>query len=491
LFILKLFKVPLTLVTLMLTAKLFGATISRDIWLLGYSVLQSIDLAIWGPINETFRAKYVTIVENLGQNTALSYTRSLLFFILVISIVISVIVFAGSSEIAKLIAPQFSSKSHNELVIMLRLLTPWLLVNQIVLIKISILNANNVFYVPEIASFISQILNILFLIFFAERLGIYSLVIGLYISTIILLVLVAFNVKKLNLGLYSKINVSALGFKVFFLFSLPFFIPYFVGQLNGMIEKSLAVSLGKGILSVLDFSRRIPDIISGVLSSVILSILVPNLTRHHIKGNQKEFQAEFLATFRLGLFLLAAIVIFFFCNSQTVVNLLYSSKNIAGEEMLLISELTTLYSVSSLGIFAYVIFGMAMMAMQKSRLYVIIGILAQVLVILMNIFLVKFSTYYIFPISIAVSHFCCGIIMLSYFQGNKLLLVKEFLKYIGLIAICCVVIMPLISFIQIRSEILKMTMLTFIQGVVILLVGSVIKIEEVKDIKKMLKTKLL
>ena len=68
LFTLRVLRTFLSVVTLIFSAKYFGVSIERDIWILASTLLVTVNAAIWGPINETFRTKFIFIQEKEGQN---------------------------------------------------------------------------------------------------------------------------------------------------------------------------------------------------------------------------------------------------------------------------------------------------------------------------------------------------------------------------------------------------------------------------------------
>ena len=79
-------KIALSIFILTLSAKYFGVSVNMDIWIIVTAVISTINLSLWGPINETFRAKFVFMKEQEGEKSALLKTGSLLVFILVVTL---------------------------------------------------------------------------------------------------------------------------------------------------------------------------------------------------------------------------------------------------------------------------------------------------------------------------------------------------------------------------------------------------------------------
>src|SRR5690606_4200040 len=130
----------------------------------------------------------------------------------------------------------------------------------------SILNAYQSFFIPEIAGMVAVVLNALFMILFAPVIGIYSLAIGYYAGLLLLLLLLIVQVRKKGIRLFAKGHRPRFGdFMLFFYFALPFFFPYFFGQVNLLVEKALSGSLGSGVVSVVDYGRKFSEVLFAIL----------------------------------------------------------------------------------------------------------------------------------------------------------------------------------------------------------------------------------
>ena len=66
LFILRLVRMVITVVTVTFSAKYFGVSMEKDMWVLTLTLITTITSAVWGPLNEVFRTKFVFIREQEG-----------------------------------------------------------------------------------------------------------------------------------------------------------------------------------------------------------------------------------------------------------------------------------------------------------------------------------------------------------------------------------------------------------------------------------------
>lgn len=419
LFLLRIVKIFLGILNLSIVAKYFGVSSDRDIWLLALSTILVIDLAIWGPINETFRTKFISIKEIDGENVALYKMNSLLLFSFIASLILTGLTIYYSKFISNIIAPGYSSSDLNGLSKMIIYVSPILLFNQLTQIGTSVLNAYDVFFIPEIASFGSIIFNILFTIFFAPTCGIYSLLIAHYLGAFLLLALILYFIAKLNKDILKKLFSSKPNFSFlpFLIFALPFFFPFFFSQANSIIEKSLATNNFIGAVSILDYSRKFAEMFNVVLSSVLSTMLIPVLAKNYYKNDSENFVIEFEKIFKFGFLLIIIMVTMFTIVPNAFVKIIYPT--LSNQSLTKIIELVRYFSWGSIGVFLYVISGIALMTHGKSKTYAIFGMIAQISNILINVFGYKYYGLTIFPISFFCSHFIFGAIMLFFFPIKK------------------------------------------------------------------------
>ena len=489
LFLSRIIKLLVGIVSLSFSAKYYGVSLEKDTWLLAISIVIFLDLAIWGAINETFRSKFIFMREELGEVEALNKTKSLIFFIFLFSILISIAVFVFPGFLGKIIAPKYDDNQLNGLIQMILIATPILLINQITAIGTSILNANESFFVPEIAGFGSAIINLLLLILLAPVIGIYALILSYYIGSLLLFALIYRQIYKIKINIFTGYkNVKFSDFKIFFIFALPFFFPYFLGQITGVIEKTLVNSIGVGYVSILDYSRKFSDIIQGVLTSVIVTILVPILSTNYIKKKQDDFLFDFLQIYQLGLLFLTFIIALFTSSSASVVDIFLDRGTIPQAALLEISDLMILYIWSTLAVFNYIIFGLVLMSIGSVKKYAFWGIVAQLMSILIIFVFIKKIGVYIFPISLFVSHLFSGAVMFTEFPYKSKLFYKIVFKYLGVVFFTSIILFSLNKiFFNFSNPFLTIIINSFVILFVLLSLIVLFKLEEIKHIKGFLK----
>lgn len=418
----------ISILNLSLSAKFFGVSLERDAWILSLGFIIVIDQALWGGINETFRTKFIFVREKEGESKALKQTFSLLFYTSLATIVLSIIVTAFPDLFTKMLAPTYKKEQLQVLTNMLHVLAPSLMFTQITLLGTSILNAYNSFYIPEIMGFFSTFLNLALIYFLAPKIGIYSLAYSYYIGIFVLLILLVFEFRKRKILLFKYRSFNIRHVYVFLIFALPYYAPYFFGQINSLIEKTIASSIGQGTVSMVDYSRKFIDIPLSVLGSVLMTILLPVLSLSYAKGKAKDYIREFNEMLQLGLLIMFSFMAFMLVGAKDVVSILYS-KGISADKLSEIIRLTMFYSVTSIGLFFYYMMNLSLLSMNKGRVGASLGIAIQLTMILINVFLFKKVGVFIYPISLFISHFGGSLVMYRYTRFKSVETLKVGLTY--------------------------------------------------------------
>lgn len=461
--ILRLFKIAFSILTLTISAKYFGVSIDMDVWIIVSTVIATLTLSLWGPLNETFRAKFVFIREYEGEASALFKVRSLLLFVIIITIFVSLIVPLFSESIAIYLAPSLENSQRKLFISILIMMTPSFLLNELINLGTSILNSYNIFYIPEIMAIISGIINLLCIVFFSQRIGIKSLIIAHYISCILLIFLIIIYIKKTGIQVFSGgMSLKWEFVKPFIYFSIPFFIPYFFAQFNNVLEKNLANSLGVGTVSIINYASQFKGIIQSVFTSVLASIMVPNLSKQFANLNNKKFEEIFNENLKFVLIVLTFLIPTIFAGASQLSNIFYNHGSINSDSINTIIYLVRFYSISILSVMLYLFFGFTLLSQQLGKKYAFYGSLAQIISIIINIFFYKITGPSIFPISLLLSHFVVSFFMFLHIISSKK---SEILKYITKIIMFILIFSTLGYYVSIITE--RLTTNSYIQLMII------------------------
>ena len=445
LFILRIIRMLFSVITVTFTAKYFGVSIEKDYWVLVLTFTTTIVSALWGPINEIFRTKFIYIKETEGEEIALNKSASLVGFIFCMTTILAILLFIFSENIAFLLTNNNSTEAISLFTVLLISMLPSLLINEITSICISVLNAYEVYYLPEIVGVFSGMIHLFIIIILAPIIGIYSLLVSNYLAIISLLIVVLIFLHKKGLSIIWQrlFNFRFSEVKIFLLFAIPFFFPYFVGQLNALSEKYLAGMLGSGSISSLDYARQFINILQSVLSSTLTTIMVPMLAKAFIKNEKKEFAKILKENFSICFCISCLAICMLSGASDSLCRFFFLRGNVTEDNIQIIINLTTTFGFSFIGVLIYIILGMALLASNKSKQYATIGVATQILVLSMNMLFYRNINIYIFPISYGISHLLAGILMFIILKIET----KQHIAFYLLKSICYIICFTAILYI--------------------------------------------
>lgn len=412
LFALRMLRIFLSIIILAFSANFFGVSIERDIWILVSTFLVSLCAAVWGPINEIFRAKFIFISEEEGKDLALEKTQSLLSFVILVTFLISLLLLFFSSEIVAFIGKNMASNSFGIFAHILLILIPTFLLNELTYLGISILNAYDVYYVPEVVGVLTGILNLLIIVWLAPFMGIYSLAVSQYVSLFILLLAIVYFFKIKGINVWCKCYLIRWRYvKCFLVFALPFFFPYFVGQCNTFIEKWIAGWLGEGNVSIVDYARQFTVVLQNVMSSVLATIMIPMLAKAYSQQRMDDFLSILKEYITISFGIVITILSFLFGAAKPFCEIFFLRGAMTVEAIDKIVILVQMYSVAFIGVLLYLILGMSLLASNKGKQYAFWGIITQLVVLAFNLVLYKKLSINIFPISLGIGHLLSAMIM--------------------------------------------------------------------------------
>jgi putative peptidoglycan lipid II flippase len=440
-FFLRFVRLAFAVFNLSLSAKYFGISFQRDVWLLSLNSMIIFDMAIWGPLNETFRAKFLFIKEEEGEEQALKKARAVLLFTNVITLLLVALLVIFTSPLSSVIAPGYQQDQLNGLIFMIRILAPSLLISQITRLMISLLNSYNSFIIPEVSAVFAQVITLVLIVSLTPSIGILSLAISYYAGLFLLLILLAIQISKKKIDLLKNLfQIKLTAVKPFIFFALPFFFPYFAGQLSLIVEKALASSLSVGTLSILDYARKFSDIPLEVLLGVFITMLVPVLSLQFAQNKMQVFLLEFKKMYQFGFLIIIVIVGMLSACPHAFVNILYKKGSISEASLSQISDMTMFYSWAAVSTFLYQIFGAALLSSKNGKTYAFYGVIAQLLTISINLLFYKILSIYVFPFSFLFAHLVSAGLMAYKFPVPYKQLRIITLKYAGLM-ICIAAVM--------------------------------------------------
>src|SRR5690606_19580153 len=154
------------------------------------------------------------------------------------------------------------------------------------------------------------------------------------------------------------------------------------------------------------------------------------------KRNTTGFMKDFKQLYQFGLLVVTALIGFFCSSSTELIKLiLYHKGQITQTAIAEMGRLSVYYAWSALVSFLYIIFGLALLATNKGKIYAFFGVLAQLIMIGLNFLYYRTFGAFTFPLTFIVAHSFSAIALFIYFPYNRRMLIAITLKYILYLAL--------------------------------------------------------
>ncbi|MGH7462799.1 MAG: lipid II flippase MurJ, partial [Longimicrobiales bacterium] len=388
-------------VVLLLYARAFGIGIQMDSWVFASGVAASVGLALWGPVNEMVRSRFVRQVAETGEDSARTSATSLLVFTSSASVLVCVALFMGAPQIVSTLYAASEPSASTLVLKLFVLMLPSIVIGQVLNLGTAYMNCYDVIYAPEFMGVATAFLNLACVLGLTQLLGIYSLVFGYYLgATLSLVVVLRFLRSRGFLRGTGGAGAILRDARAAILFAAPLFFSYGAGQLNGLLEKYLASLMGVGVMSSVNYASQIKSALQAVLTSVMFSLIVPRLTHAASQWGGGEFKRMFAESQRVAMIFVLIVLPFVFGAADAIATILFGNRMTAPSALREIALLIRLYVAALVPGVLYIVYGVALLAQQKGRAYAALGMAAQLLSALICVALFQTFGPSVFPIAL-------------------------------------------------------------------------------------------
>lgn len=264
----------LSIVSQVLTASAFGAGPIMDAYTVALIVPTTISGILTAAVGAALIPVFVDYRENKGEAESMRLLWAAMTLGTLIALAVTVALVAGAPMVVTVFARQMDAPTQTLAVILLRFLMPVLLLQVLVTLVGSVLNAYGRFALPSLASATITLSTIAFLLF-ARSWGIYALgwatIVGYSLNFLLLVV------AYLRMGLRFHFDFSWRhpGIQRIAALSTPMLIGALLVNGNNLIDQFMASLLPPGSIASLSYAIKLVDTPSGIFYTALSTALLP------------------------------------------------------------------------------------------------------------------------------------------------------------------------------------------------------------------------
>ena len=400
----------LGVVTLVISASYYSVSLERDVYVIAMAAITAISMILFGPIGDAYRVNYVRQAAKYGSSSAQHSSAMLVFLIGCVSLGVVLLGEIMPHAIASAFVPSDRPEVVEALLPMLRIVLPLLILNQMSLNLTYMMNANGIYYLPEIWGVCAGALGIASVVVFSQHFGIYALVISGYVSSGGLFVIMAIRLKGIVSVAQTFRREHLVNALQYIGIALPFYFSYAVGQLLVIVEKRVCGGFGVGNIAIYDYAQKILSIPQSVLSSAIVTIFAPALASLYAAKDSEKYCKELSGYLRLMLLAVTPLAVFVVVIFPRLIPLVFSHK-ISNEGAGQLSLTLNIFMIGLCGVTLYVMFSQALLIQGRRVSYMIVSALVQCSIIAANIALADNGQVWMLATTWSIAHVVAGIVM--------------------------------------------------------------------------------
>lgn len=309
-----------------------GASDETDAFFVATGILVQLCLVVFSAISISLLSIHTDILVNNGRDESNKLINGVLRVFIPISIIISIIFYLFSRNIAELFAPSYNDKQivilANYIQIMSWSFTIWCYY----LILNVVLETDKRFLPSKGQAFFQNVFLICGAVFLYDRFGMQALVYSFLMSGIAQCALVSWCARKEFWILFARVNVRD-HVKRLLALSFPLIVGNAIYEINDIVDKQLSIGLGSGSVSYLTYGGTINEIVTGVIVSSVTVILYSHFATWVAMGDIKSVERNLKRVLEYLSIIVLPIMVMCIGAGDQIVDILYGRGSFTGDDV--------------------------------------------------------------------------------------------------------------------------------------------------------------
>ncbi|WP_300282580.1 murein biosynthesis integral membrane protein MurJ [Peptacetobacter sp.] len=476
-----------------------GAGMVTDAFITSMNIPTVIFSTIGSALATTFIPMYYTVEKDLGKEGTDKFVNNIFNIIVIISLLLSIIGYIFSDELVKIFAMSYTGEKLKLASEFTRIMIWGMVFIGLSNIMTCLMNINSKFIVPSLTGIPFNIIIILGIYLSAKYdvrlMPIFTLV-GMA-SQFLFQVPVSY---KDGYRYKFYINIKDKYIKKMLILVIPVFIGVGVNQLNTVVDKTLASTLGNGIITILNSASILNTFVIGVFISSIQSVVYPLLSKLSSEGNGKAATSIIRKSVNVVIILMVPITVGIIVLSVPIVQLAFERGKFDHNATLLTASALSYYAIGLTASGLRNILGNVFYSFGDTKTPMRNGMIAMFMNICMNLIFIKFMGHCGLAFATSISATICILLLfislkkkIKYFGQDKILITT--IKSIIASLIMGIVVYMVYKILSIggiygTKKLMKVLFVTVVSGIgVYAILIHLMKIDEVEMLLDSLKNK--
>lgn len=344
------FQGGLSFLILVLIAKVFGADLYADAFLITNALVSLFLLAGENILAVTFVPVFIEYREKRSPEEAQELANSLFTFLFVCLTAVSMTIFFFAPWFARGLAPGFSPTARAVTANLIRMYAPLILLLGAMGMSTSLFYARRSFTIPAITSTFLGMGQLASLFLLGGRIGIYSIPVGAVAGIALQVTALVYTLETKKKGLRFCWNPNHPGMRQVARLLAPRLVGITTARINIIVDRFFASSLEVGFVTALGFAQRLVQIPFMLVMEAMAKTLIPVLSKHDSAGEIQEIRGRLLQVLGVLNAVVIPVMVFFFVLREPLVRLLFERGAFGSGETKITASAFLFYNI---GLLAY------------------------------------------------------------------------------------------------------------------------------------------
>ncbi|MCI1959125.1 MAG: murein biosynthesis integral membrane protein MurJ [Clostridia bacterium] len=391
------------------------------------------DVVFASAISASFIPVFNEYMKKKGKKEAFKLSNNFITLINLLTITLTILGIIFAPVLTNIFADGFDSETAALCTSLLRILFPATIFTGLAFSFVGILQSMDEFNVPAAMSIASNLVIIIYYLFFNKKFGIYGLTIAFLIGWAMQAIIQIPSLIKRKYVYKPYLNLKDEGIKKILILMLPVMVGTWVQPINLAINTKFASHLFEGSgVSAVEYANTVYSIIVGVFVLSIANVIFPRLSRMSIENDKDNFSKTISETFEAMFYVIIPMTVGLMCVSQAVVRLIYQHGGFNEFAVGITSKALFFFSAGMIGFGIQNILSRAFYAQQNGKMPLISGVISIGLNLILCMLLTSRFDVAGLAIASTVSQTAAAFVLLVPMQiKNKLIdkrLIKELFK---------------------------------------------------------------
>lgn len=478
----------------------YGATSIADVYITSTSIPNVLFASVGTALATTFIPLFYEVDKTEGREKSIKFANNVFNMIIIISLVLAILGFIYAEILVKIFAINFTEDKLILAVEFTRIMIFGVIFIGLSQMMSSWLQINGKFNIPGMVGFPYNICIICSIIISIKG-NIKAMAIGTLIGIISQFIFqLPFSV-KCGYKYRPYINLKDEYIKKMVWLIVPVFIGVGVNQMNAVIDRSLASTLGDGIITVLNSASRLNGFVLGLFIATIATVIYPTLSELSTSNNSQKFEESVSKCINIVVLLIIPISIGAIVLAEPVVRIVFERGEFNSGATHMTSIALACYSIGMIGFGLREILSKVFYSLKDTKTPMVNGSLSMVINIILNLVLIKFLGYAGLALATSLSSIICIILLwislkkkIGYFGQDKIIktISKSFISSIimGVVTLLMYKLVSNLLGAGIIKEVMSLSISVGMGALVYIILAIVLEVEEVKLINYRFKNKL-